>query len=348
MNLDGIMDQTPAEGAQRTVLDFFLRLGARALCKLFHDIRVEGRNYLPRSGPVILAANHPSYFDPVYLMHRLKRPVRFLAWEKPFQIPVLGALIRRYGAIPLNIQKPGRASFEAAVKCLQNGEVFGIFPEGGRSDFGTMRPLKSGVARLAMMTGAPILPATVMGAYWVWPRHNLLPRPGPVTVRFHPPIYLSEKDLKERRRDRQYEQEIVEQVMGSINRSLLPSVKAEKKEEQIINEKRIPWRWRVEGVAFLALIFFFPWIAAAAYLLYFFLDRTVIPQGRIVKLIRHLVPWTFLALLWQGSFPGWGWTAWAALPILGWLVWFRFRPFKNFQQWALPIGFLIVLLAGNV
>lgn len=357
MTPGGVVEQVPSQAGPKSgpavpeirknpVLDFLLRLGAGLLCKLFHDIRVEGRNYLPRSGPVILAANHPSYFDPVYLILRLKRPVRFLAWEKPFQIPVLGALIKRYGTIPLNTQKPGRASFEAAVRCLQNGEVFGIFPEGGRSVFGTMNPLKSGVARLAMMTGAPILPATVMGAYWVWPKHNLLPRPGPVTVRFHPPIHLSEKELKERRRDRRYEQEIVEKVLGVINRSLLPSIKAEKKEERLINGKRIPWRWGVEGAVLLALTAYdFPrsFNLALLFLSYFLLDRFLLPQGRMVKLIRHLVPWAFLAALCAESLGPW---TWLFLPVLGWFVWFRFRPFRNFQRWALPLAYLLLIVSA--
>ena len=110
----------------------FLKFAAHWLFTIYHDIRVEGAENVPSSGAVIIAANHPTYLDPAFLMLSTSRPIRFMAWERPFRIPFLGAMMNVYGAIPVNTRKPGRASFEAAVKVLRRKEVFGIFPEGGR------------------------------------------------------------------------------------------------------------------------------------------------------------------------------------------------------------------------
>ena len=66
---------------------------------IYHDIRVSGAEHLPASGAAIVAANHPTYLDPAFLMVGLRRPIRFMAWEKPFRIPLLGAMMRAYGAI---------------------------------------------------------------------------------------------------------------------------------------------------------------------------------------------------------------------------------------------------------
>ena len=106
-----------------------LRLAARWLFTLYHDIRVHGAEHVPAEGAVIIAANHPTYLDPAFIMVGLKRPVRFMAWEKPFRLPLLGAMMRAYGAIPVDMKKPGRASFEAAVKVLRSGSSSASSPK---------------------------------------------------------------------------------------------------------------------------------------------------------------------------------------------------------------------------
>lgn len=197
--------------------------------KFFHLIEIHNAEHVPSKGAVIIASNHPSYFDPALIMLGLSRPVRFLAWEKLFQVPLLGFLMKRFGAIAVDIKRPGRASFEAAVRVLQVGEAFGIFPEGGRSEYGVMNPVKSGVARLALITGAPIVPVTITGAFQAWSKHHWFPRPWKISVTFHSPIALDETERRGRRRDPVYEQKIVDQVVGAINQKLIPSVEAEKR-----------------------------------------------------------------------------------------------------------------------
>jgi len=323
------------------LFDRGLRALAWAIFTVFHDIDIEGAENVPADGAVIVAGNHPSYLDPVYVSLGLKRPVRFLAWEKPFQVPILGDLIRRYGAIPVNTDRPGRASFESAVKVLREGEVFGIFPEGGRSDFGVMNPFKSGVARLALMTGAPIVPVTIRGAFRVWPKYQLLPRPGYVKVIFHEPIRVD----PDARRDREYEKKVVERVMEAINTSLLPGLRKEMREESIYFNARVPWTWTSDFIPYLFLVavgasarlrgaappaFLIFWMAA--YTAYLAADGLLNPPGAWAKGLRQRMPWLLLGAMavQEGGFSP---SAVAGLAagyfILAWYAAFRFQEFKR-------------------
>lgn len=352
-----------------TIADRLLRALAYALFKVCHDIRIQGAGHVPTSGAVILASNHPSYLDPAYILVGLRRPVRFLAWEKLFQVPVLGALMRRYGAIPVDTRKPGRASFESAVKVLRAGAAFGIFPEGGRSDFGVMNPFKSGVARLAMMTGAPIVPITIRGAFRVWPKYQLLPRPGYVQVVFHPPIRLDRAELAARHggrpvedhaaevlRDRDYEKRIVDAVMEAINSSLLPSLRAEARGEALYGRARVPWSWDSDAVPylfFLALGLHGRWsggltppgliVWGAVYTAYLALDAMLNPPGAWMKGLRSRAPWLLSGAL---TLEACGYTpaAWAlVLGAYAGLVWYTSFRFQEFRRWR--FGALLALYA---
>ena len=128
----------------------------------------------------MVAANHPSYLDPVLLSLQVRRPIRFMAWDALFRVPLLGALIRTFGAFPVDTRPgKGREAYERAKALVLSGEVVGLFPEGHRSRTGWMEPrLREGAARLAWETGALLVPATIAGAYRAWPHYQALPRPG--------------------------------------------------------------------------------------------------------------------------------------------------------------------------
>jgi hypothetical protein len=255
------------------------------------------------------------------------------------------------------IEKPGRESFEAAVKVLKAGEVFGIFPEGGRSHYGPMNPLKSGVARLAMITGAPIVPITIQGAFKVWPKHQLLPKPGRVRVTFHPPIRLEAQELKERRRDRDYEKEIVEKVLKSINQGLLPSLRAERREESLLSRAEVtPSLW-VEGQPFLywaaaSLLSrgTLAWAAVLAYGLYLLADTYFVKRGAGALAIRNYSPWLAAAAMGEacGFFTGapraLGWSAAGAALAMVWLQAFRFPAYRTVRPWLLAALYAAFLL----
>ncbi|MBI4055925.1 MAG: 1-acyl-sn-glycerol-3-phosphate acyltransferase [Elusimicrobia bacterium] len=343
---------------------------------MLFDLHVEGEAQVPEKGAVILASNHPTYLDPAFIMVKLRRPVRFLAWERPFRVPVLGLLMKRYGAIPVNIDRPGRASFEAAAKVLRSGEVFGIFPEGGRSHFGTMNPLKSGVARLAMMTGAPIIPITIRGGHRVWHKDQLFPRPGPVSVQFHPPMILESKKLSshhrrsqslvmgaptaietaENARDKEYERDIVDKLVKTINQSLLPSVRAEHKEDRVYQEADVPVGWNPELLPYLSFIIAwlllprFRQIVSPAllgwltlYAGYLLVHRTVRLNTPWTLALRQLSPWiVYLGILFSTllSRDHIG-LAVVFLLICLWYQTFRFYSYRKFRKWGLVLAYLI-------
>ena len=76
-----------------------LKAFAGWLFTIYHDIRVEGAEHIPDQGAVIVAANHPTYLDPAFLMVGARRTIQFMAWEKPFRLPILGALMHRQNAL---------------------------------------------------------------------------------------------------------------------------------------------------------------------------------------------------------------------------------------------------------
>lgn len=282
---------------------------ARWLFTVYHDIRVQGAEHVPAAGPVIIASNHPTYLDGAFLMVGLRRSVRFMAWEKPFRLPLLGSLMRAYGSIPVDMKKPGRRSFEAAVRVLREGEAFGIFPEGGRTKgLAPMNPLRSGVARLAMITGAPIVPATITGGRRVWRKGDLFPKPGPIQVCFHPPIRVDASERLRWRRDKSIEQVIIEDLIGTIHRKLLPSLRKEKRIDRLLEGPPQPPSAAIEGIPLYFLLLsrlMMPpaawdlhvrpavfWIAgyAAALSVELFLEA----RGFWVKWLRNLLPWIVL------------------------------------------------------
>lgn len=343
------------------ILDAALRLLAKVIFFLFNDIEVHGVDRVPARGPVVIAANHPSYLDPVFIMHRMERPVKFLAWHRPFQIPLLGRMMLRYGAIPLDIENPGRASIEAAIKVLRAGEVFGIFPEGGRSKQDTMNPLKSGVARLAMMTGAPIVPVTISGGRKVWPRHRLLPRPGRVVVQFHEPIVLDPEDRARGAARHEAERRIVERVMAAINTKLLPAVRAEKRQRRLLKTADVPFDWIGEASVFYFLAAVFAlglasnlllpmaWTAAwaAVFGLVAWVSPRVHPKSPETKALRNFAAFIVLAAALWNLLPLGPWRRAAAIAVVwvgaGWLQFFRFSAFRLFRRLVVPAAYLGLL-----
>ena len=138
------------------------KFGSWAFLRLTRGYRVIGVERIPAAGPLIIACNHVSYFDPPALGAAVPRPVSYMAKSELFAIPVLGPLIRALGAVPVDRSRGDVAAMRAAVRVLQAGAVFGIFPEGGRNLDGTKTP-QLGVALLASWSGATVLPAYVSG-----------------------------------------------------------------------------------------------------------------------------------------------------------------------------------------
>ena len=167
---------------------------------------IEGIENIPQRGPVIVASNHRSYFDMPTLAvvaASLKRPVRALAKQEMFALPGLGMVARAIGGIAVDRDNDPGASFEHAVECLRAGECIFILPEGtiprGPAFFDPVLYGKTGVARLAQETGAPVVPLGIWGTEHVWPRSSKAPRmstiidPPTVRVRIGLPLQVGDE-----------------------------------------------------------------------------------------------------------------------------------------------------------
>jgi 1-acyl-sn-glycerol-3-phosphate acyltransferase len=177
-------------------------------CRLVFKIKFDGVQNIPEQGACIITPNHVTYIDPIWITIPVRRRIYYMAWDKPFRIPVLGLLMRMFGAFPVNLDIAADASAQReAIDLLKKGRGLVIFPEGGRTRTGKLMPFKMGAFRMALAHGIPIVPVSIKGADEIWPAGRLLPRPGCLTVTYHPPIDVaridestSKSELKERAR----------------------------------------------------------------------------------------------------------------------------------------------------
>lgn len=161
-----------------------------ALARLWFRIEFEGTEYLPKTGAFLLTPNHVSYFDPFWVSLPVSRPMRYMTWDEMTRKPVIGPLMRAYGAFPVDIRRGDRTALRRAADQLHQGGGLVIFPEGGRTSTGELMPFKPGAILLALEAGVPIIPATIQGGYEAYSRHHLFPRPRKVRVRYHPPLLV--------------------------------------------------------------------------------------------------------------------------------------------------------------
>ncbi|HTL85477.1 MAG TPA: lysophospholipid acyltransferase family protein [Acidimicrobiia bacterium] len=154
-------------------------------------VKVEGRDNVPRRGPVIIACNHRSFLDSIFIPLVVHRRVTFVAKAEYFDDPKTAWFFRGVGQIPIR-REGGSASERAlasATEVLENGKVFAIYPEGTRTRDGLLHRGHTGIARLAMRCNAPIVPVGMIGSDEVQPVDSKLPKFGKhVTIRFGPPI----------------------------------------------------------------------------------------------------------------------------------------------------------------
>lgn len=176
------------DGEPRPLLDRLARPLGLTWLMAAHALRWRGAENVPRAGPAILAANHQSFLDPVALSVASPRRVIFLAWDYYYERPLLGCVMRPFEPIPVDVDAPEHRALRAMLGALKRGRLCGIFPEGGRTRDGAIGPCRQGVAALALRTGAPIVPATICGAFEAWPFGQALPAPRPIAVRFGRPV----------------------------------------------------------------------------------------------------------------------------------------------------------------
>jgi 1-acyl-sn-glycerol-3-phosphate acyltransferase len=126
-------------------------------------MRVTGEEHVPPTGPVILAANHRSFWDiPVHVVAS-PRPIAFMAKQELYRGPITGWMWRALGGFPVRRDTADIRAIDTALALLEQGDMVGVYPEGTRSRTGEMLPFLKGAAWLALRTGAPIVPCGLMG-----------------------------------------------------------------------------------------------------------------------------------------------------------------------------------------
>lgn len=196
-------EQTPTEAATTPKHAGFRyktgRMIIAPLARLVYRPRVEGRENVPRTGPVIFASNHLSFIDSIAIPVAAPRPVHFLAKSSYFEgTGLTGALSRNFfqsiGAIPVR-RGAGQAAMDALDQqrhLLDEGLAVALYPEGTRSTDGRLYKGRTGVAFLALQTGAPVVPVGLIGTDRVMPKGAKLPSMSErVSVRFGAPLDLA-------------------------------------------------------------------------------------------------------------------------------------------------------------
>ena len=166
------------------VPEYLLRFIAFIASRCVYRFRMRGEEHIPTEGPAIIACNHVSFVDAVLLMAASPRPIRFVMDHRIFAVPVLGWLFKLGKAIPVAPQKEDpaayAAAFEAADRVLADGDLLGIFPEGGITRDGALQPFKGGIMKILERRPVPVVPVALQnlwGSYFSRIEGNAMTKP---------------------------------------------------------------------------------------------------------------------------------------------------------------------------
>jgi 1-acyl-sn-glycerol-3-phosphate acyltransferase len=161
--------------------------------------RVEGKENVPRKGPLIVVSNHMTYVDPPLLGASVPRRITFMAKQELFRHSLMGLVVRAYGAFPVRRDRLDREALRHALEILNNGKVLGMFPEGKRSLSHHLQEIQPGTAFIAARSGVPIVPVGISGSEQVRGIRFIVRRPS-IIVRIGRPFTLpSNEDIRPNR-----------------------------------------------------------------------------------------------------------------------------------------------------
>jgi 1-acyl-sn-glycerol-3-phosphate acyltransferase len=193
---------------------------ARTVFRVGFRARFYGAEQVPRSGPVILAANHASYLDPPLVGAGLRRMVHFLARNTLFDSPLLRAVLRSWEVVPVDRDGAGAAGLKAILERLLAGGAILLFPEGTRTHDGRLQRARAGIGLVIAKSTCPVVPVRVFGTYEAWGRHRRWPRPHRLIVKYGTPLdFTAERALArtaDKARLKALYQEIADTLMARI------------------------------------------------------------------------------------------------------------------------------------
>lgn len=190
------------------------------LCMVLYRARSTDAELVPGAGPAILAPNHFSAMDHFFCGIYLRRRVRFMAKSQLFKGP-LGWVLQHGGAFPVRRGQRDEEAIETALQILRSGGVVVIYPEGGRSRTAAVgRHARPGVGRLALESGAPVIPVAIHGSLWVrtWTRLRF----PSVQIRYGSPLRFRQRQHS----TRDEQQAVADEVLGTV-RDLYGQLSAE-------------------------------------------------------------------------------------------------------------------------
>ena len=187
---------------------------SRVLAQIFYRFRIVHRERMIQTGPVIVAMNHESFFDPPLAGNACDRPIFFLAKKSLMKVPVLGWLLPKLNVIPVDLEGTDRSAIKALIRVLQSGNGALVFPEGSRTPDGELQSAQPGLGLVIAKTRAPVVPMRIFGAHKAWPIGGKI-RLGPhITVVVGEPIRFSDEELVGRGKD--LYQRLSQRVMDAI------------------------------------------------------------------------------------------------------------------------------------
>ncbi len=166
-----------------------------AAFRTLFGLRMIGREHLITDGPVLVASNHQSYLDPPLIGNLYNTEMVFLARKSLFR-GFFKWLYRQWNAIPVDQEKPDMSSLKTIIRKLRDGHRVLVFPEGARSEDGSLGQAAPGIGLIAAKSGALIQPVRIRGAYEALPRGSARLRFSRITVTIGPAIRLTKEDLK--------------------------------------------------------------------------------------------------------------------------------------------------------
>ncbi|HHN64612.1 MAG TPA: 1-acyl-sn-glycerol-3-phosphate acyltransferase [Nitrospirae bacterium] len=197
---------------KKMVIYYFFKVLFTLIYKILFRYTVEGEHNIPRTGGVIIASNHLSYLDPILIGISMKRQAYYMAKASLFKNPLISWFVRIF-SIPVDRESPKPSTIKEAVKILKEGRVLVLFPEGGRSRSGEIGGGKRGVAMIAAMSKAPVVPAYIEGTDRALPRGAKFIRPVRVRIVFGKPIEIQSTESS-----RDYQKRLAEEIMEHIRK----------------------------------------------------------------------------------------------------------------------------------
>ena len=199
---------------------------SKIAARFFFSYQVLHRERLLESGPVILASNHQSYFDPPLVGICSRRDVYYLARKTLLNVPYLGPLLPHINVIPVDRDGNDMSALKKIIRLIRAGNGVVLFPEGTRSPDGTLQSGKSGIGLIIAKSRAPVQPMRIFGSFEAFPKGSEKIHFAPITVVVGKPIYFTDEELDARNYggdDRLLYQSLSDRVMEAIAELQLPN-----------------------------------------------------------------------------------------------------------------------------